>query len=172
MRLPLHGAMPSKLCWILPLYFYIPNIGNRILHYKQAGITFRFFLLLCVAFPYFRHFPPLYCRASALLFISIRYLTDNTIKVNKIPIRIIPDSLKLRRKFNSIGGKLVIIANCRPRYIFHASVRSCNGSVICGKRNHFILLIKCKDTACRLSFVTDCRLYFKITYFFKIDIVL
>ena len=32
------------------------SIGKRILHYKQVGVTFQFFLLLCVAFPYFQCF--------------------------------------------------------------------------------------------------------------------
>lgn len=59
---------------------------------------------------------------SALLLISIRYLTDNTVKVNEIPVGIIPNSLKLRRVFNAIFGKLIIIAKCRPRHIFHAAV--------------------------------------------------
>ena len=79
--------------------------------------------------------------------------------------RIIPNSLEFRRIFNAIRSKLIIFANCRPWYIFHTSIRSCNSSVICGKRNQFILLIKGKDTAYCLLFVTDCRPYFKLTFF-------
>lgn len=101
-----------------------------------------------------------------LSLISIRYLADTTVKVNKISIWIIPNSLELSRwRFNDIRSKLIIFANCRPWYIFHTSIRSCNGSVICGKRNQFILLIKGKDTAYCLLFVTDCRPYFKLTFF-------
>lgn len=102
---------------------------------------------------------------QTLSLMSIRYLADTTVKVNKISIWIIPNSLEFRRIFNAIRSKLIIFANCRPWYIFHTSIRFCNGSVICGKRNQFILLIKGKDTACRLSFVTDCRPYFKLTFF-------
>lgn len=103
---------------------------------------------------------------QTLSLISVRYLADTTVKVNKISIWIIPNSLELSRwRFNDIRSKLIIFANCRPWYIFHTSIRSCNGSVICGKRNQFILLIKGKDTVCRLSFVTDCRSYFKLTFF-------
>ena len=97
---------------------------------------------------------------QTLSLISVRYLADTTVKVNKISIWIIPNSLEFRRIFNAIRSKLIIFANCRPWYI-----RSCNGSVICGKRNQFILLTKGKDTVCRLSFVTDCRSYFKLTFF-------
>lgn len=102
---------------------------------------------------------------QTLSLISVRYLADTTVKVNKISIWIIPNSLEFRRIFNAIRSKLIIFAKCRPWYIFHTSIHSCNGSVICGKRNQFILLIKGKDTVCRLSFVTDCRSYFKLTFF-------
>ncbi len=83
---------------------------------------------------------------SALLFISIRHLTDNTIKVNEIPVGIIPNSLKIRRVFNTVLRTLIVITNRRPRYIFYISVRSLGGSVICGKRNHFILFVKGKHS--------------------------
>lgn len=52
---------------------------------------------------------------SALLFISIRHLTDNTIKVNEIPVGIIPNSLKIRRVFNTVLRTLIVITNRRPR---------------------------------------------------------
>ena len=102
---------------------------------------------------------------QTLSLISIRYLADTTVKVNKISIWIIPNSLEFRRIFNAIRSKLIIFANCRPWYIFHTSIRFCNGSVISSYRNPLILLIKGKDTACRLSFVTDCCPYFKLTFF-------
>ena len=102
---------------------------------------------------------------QTLSLISVRYLADTTVKVNKISIWIIPNSLEFRRIFNAIRSKLIIFENCRPRYIFRIPIRSCGSSVICGKRNQFILLIKGKDTVCRLSFVTDCRSYFKLTFF-------
>jgi len=50
MRLPLQEQR------ILPPCFDTSSIEKLVLHYKQAEITFRFFLLLCVAFPYFKHF--------------------------------------------------------------------------------------------------------------------
>ena len=104
------------------------------------------------------------CNYSQILYQFLTF-TQNLKRSHKISIWIIPNSLEFRRIFNAIRSKLIIFANCRPWYIFHTSIRFCNGSVICGKRNQFILLIKGKDTACRLSFVTDCCPYFKLTFF-------
>ena len=49
---------------------------------------------------------------QTLSLISVRYLADTTVKVNKISIWIIPNSLEFRRIFNAIRSKLIIFANC------------------------------------------------------------